>query len=63
MALTAFRETLVHAVSMRQTMAIGALRNCHVLVSMTGRTGDLAVFSRACSKSCKSRVVTRSTEL
>jgi len=63
MALTAFRETLVHAVSVRQAMAISTFRNRHVLVSVTGRTSDLAVLGRACSKSCESRVVTRSTEL
>ena len=63
MTLTAFRETLVHAISVRQTMTISTLRNRHVLVSVTGRTRDLAVFGRACSKSCESRVVTRSTEL
>jgi len=63
MALTTFRETLVHAVSVRQTVAISTLRNCHVLVSVTGCARDLAVFGLARGKSRKSRVVTRGTEL
>ena len=63
MALTTFRETLVHAVSVRQTVAISTLRNRHVLVSVTGCARDLAVLGLARSKSCKSRIMTRGTEL
>ena len=63
MTLTTFRETLVHAFSVRQTVAISTLRNCHVLVSVTGSARDLAVFGLARSKSCKSRIMARGTEL
>ena len=63
MALTTFRETLVHAVSMRQTVAICTLRNHHVLVSVAGCARDLTVFGLARGKSCKSCVVTSGTEL
>jgi hypothetical protein len=63
MALTTFRETLVHAVSVRHAVAISTLRNRHVLVSVTGCARDLAVLGLAHGKSCKSPVVTRGTEL
>lgn len=63
MALTTFRETLVHAVSVRQAMTISTLWNRHVLVSVTGCARDLAVLGLARGKRCKSRIMTRSTEL
>lgn len=63
MTLTTFRETLVHAFSVGQTVAISTLRNCHVLVSVTGSARDLAVLGLARSKSCKSRIMARGTEL
>ena len=63
MTVSTFRETRVHAFSVGQTVAISTLRNRHVLVSVTGRARDLAVLGLARSKSCKSRIMTRGTEL
>ena len=57
-ALTAFREALMHAFCMWQAMAIIALRYSLVLAGVTSCTSDLTVLGWARSKSCKDRVVT-----
>ncbi len=63
MALATFRETLVHALCVRQTMAVSTLRYGLVLVGVTGCTGNLAVLGLAGGKSCKHRIMTSGTEL
>ena len=63
MALTAFREALVHTLSVRFTMAVSTCRHSHVLGGVTGCTGNLAVFGCACNKCRIDRIVASSTEL
>ena len=53
MALAACREALVHAVSMRLTMAISTFRHRHVLVGVACCTGNLAMLGRA---GCEGRI-------
>ena len=63
MALTTFREALVHALGVWQTMTIRTLGHSLVLVSMTGCARDLAMLGGACGKSRKDGVMTCSAEL
>lgn len=57
MALATFRETLVHAAGVRLAMTFITCRNSHVLISMAGCAGNLAVLGLARGQSCKDRIV------
>lgn len=61
--LAAFRETLMHWLGMRQTVAIGTQRHGLVLCGVTGCTGYLAMLRLADRERRKSRIVAGSAKL
>lgn len=63
MTLATFREALMHAFGVRQTMAVSTLRHGLVLVGMTGCTSNLAMLGLTRGERRKDRVVTCSTKL
>lgn len=62
MTLTTFREALVHAFRVRQSMTVITSRHRLVLVDMAGRAGNLAMLGLACRQHGIDRIMARGTE-